>query len=300
MTGCDANTKSTVIRAEHLRCEFARTRAVDDVSLSVSAGTVLALLGPNGAGKTTLLRLLRGLIRPTGGACGLWGSSSLTLSDDIARRVNFLGDGQPPRWAKLRDLAELQASVSPTFDHILARRLLGEHDLEWDRRWSVLSRGQQRWTLFAIGLASRPDLWLLDEPCDGLDTASRLELYDLLRVHCNECGTTVVVSTHLIGDIERIADDLALLHHGRLLLHEPLETLREEVVELEVPDGVEFSAPETTTILAELPVAGASLIYLRETGTEPEIVDRWRERMDRRMLVRPVGLETLYLAMTQS
>lgn len=300
MTHVPSYSDSAVLQTEHLRREFGRTCAIDDVTLSVAPGSVLALLGPNGAGKTTLMRLLRGLIRPTSGQSGLFGVTSVGLPDSITRRIGFLGGGRPPRWTRLRDLAALQASVSPDFDRVLAHRLLREHDLSWDQRWAVLSRGQQRWSLFAIGLAARPELWLLDEPCDGLDTASRRELYDLLRVQCNEHGTTVVVSTHLIGDIERVADDVALLHRGRLLLHAPLEALREEVCELEVPDGVELDLPEETTVLATQSVDEMRLIYLRETGSAAEIEDRWRERMDRRMMVRPVGLETLYLAMTES
>jgi len=224
-----------IIRAENLTRDYRAKRALDNLSMQVAPGRVVALLGPNGAGKSTLLRLLMGLIEPTSGQSWLLGASSRALTQHVLDRVAAMLDGcEPPRWATPKRMMALQADASKSFSRDRAMELIAQHDPLLDTRYGALSRGQKRWVLASLCLATGADVLLLDEPADGLDTASRREVYDLIRDHVNERNATALVTTHIIHDIERVADEVAILNKGQLILHESLDDLRERVREVEL------------------------------------------------------------------
>jgi len=286
-----------VIRAERLSRDFGGKRALDRVNLSIGSGQVVALLGPNGAGKSTLLRLLSGALEPTEGSAYLFGERSRRLAPETLTRVSVMLDGQePPRWATPKRLLDLQSEASPSFDRSLCERFLCSHDLQPGTSYESMSKGQKRWTLAALCLASSADLLLLDEPAEGLDPAARRELYDRIRDYANDRGGTIFVATHLIHDIERIADEVAILERGRLLLHETLEVLRERAREVEFPTAVEAS-----NLDGELDWLGTKQerggmvgwILIPDEGEEA-----LRHRLAPEVEIRPVGLESLYFAVT--
>ena len=189
----------------------------------------------------------------------------------------------------------LKSCVSHRFDWKLATSLCEQHKISTASRWRTLSKGQRRWTLLVAALASGADLLLLDEPADGLDVATRRELYGLLREQANERGVTSIIASHIIADVERIADDVVILANGRVRLHSPLEQLRDEVFEVELPLETDNSA---ITPLAEIissrkrddvliAVIRFRSLYLAEQEFPDEISRR------------RVSLEDLYLAYTQ-
>jgi ABC-2 type transport system ATP-binding protein len=289
----------SVIQLEALGRQFGSTHALADVSLSVARGTVMALLGPNGSGKTTLLKLVRGLIQPTTGRAMLLGQDSRSLTNVVTSRVACLFEGYvPPRTATVRQLFDLQAGASPKFDRAMAERWCEKRELPLHRRMWSFSKGQQRWVLLGLAFASRAEVLLLDEPADGLDPSARRELYDAIRDHANEHNVTAVVSTHVIGDIERVADELLLLRKGRIDLQAGLEELREQVCEVETS----MSHPERTwssdlILLGQREASGSRLTWLR--AREGECQTLVQKQLTNGDLVRPVNLETLYLALTE-
>ena len=137
----------------------------------------------------------------------------------------------------------------------------------------------------------------MDEPADGLDPAARRGLYDHIRDHVNATDATALIATHIISDIERIADDVAIIHGGRLLLHEPLEELREQVREIELPGTAELptTAPPLD-ILAQRDGEKVTLLLVRSAADDQQLIDQ----LPARAVVRPVNLDTLYLALTES
>ena len=288
-----------VIQTESLGRQFGSTHALSDVSLSVTRGTVMALLGPNGSGKTTLLKLIRGLIQPTSGRAMLLGQDGRSLTNEVTSRVACLFEGfVPPRTATVKQLLDLQAGASPKFDRAMAERWCAKRELPLNRRMWSFSKGQQRWVLLGLTFASRADVLLLDEPADGLDPSARRELYDAIRDHANENNVTAVVSTHVIGDIERVADELMLLRKGRIDLHAGLEELREQVCEVEtsMAHGARTWSSELV-VLGQREASGSRLTWLRAQGGECETFVR--KQLTNGDLVRPVNLETLYLALTE-
>jgi ABC-2 type transport system ATP-binding protein len=278
--------------------DFGRKAALKDVTMNLPTGRILALLGPNGAGKTTFLRLLLGLIEPTRGEFELLGQSGPVINRETAHRVAGMSDMlEPPAGVSLRAMLDLQQGASPCFDRPWAEHLLEQNGLSPTQRYGVLSKGQKRWSLVTLVLASGAELLLLDEPADGLDPSARRKLYDHLRSCADERGATVLVTTHVIGDIERVADDVALINDGRLKLYASLEDIREHVREIELPDTrylPEF--PADVRVLGRRLVGGTTLAWVVcDVGNGAEL-----QAMANGMAqVRPCSLETVYLAASE-
>ena len=286
------------VRIVELRRYFGAVRALDGLSLDVSKGTILTLLGPNGAGKTTLLRILMGLIEPTDGQAFVLGSPARSQPAGVAGRVAYVGDRcEPPTWATPALLEGVQAGVSRSFDRTLFREFCKRRGISPTRPYGAMSKGQRRWVLTSLALACGPQLILLDEPADGLDPAARKALYDALRDHVNECDATAIVTTHVIADVERIADEVAIIDAGRVILHAPLEDLRDRVRQVEIPGGgPPPDLGELASVLGSVRLGAASIVWIKPNGLDDDEV---RSRLGLGATVRTVGLETLYLAIAE-
>lgn len=289
-----AGEPEVVLETIDLARDFDGRVALNDVSLTVARGEVLALLGPNGVGKSTLMKLIAGLLKPSHGEARLWGSPCWPPSANLCRVGCVLDGMAPSAGVRVRDLLSLKQSATPTFDRALADSLCREHRIGLTSRWHTLSKGQKRWVLLAATLASGVELLLLDEPADGLDVATRRELYGLLRRQANQRGVTVVVASHVITDLERIADEVVILADGKVRLHSPLEQLRDEVWEVEL--GRDFSESAVTPL--------AEITSSRRTDEGTLAVIRFRSPhladhlLPGEVARRRVSLEDLYLAYT--
>jgi len=264
--GAMRSAEST-IKANGLGRDFGKTRVLHDVNLSVAKGRVCALLGPNGAGKTTLLKLLMGLIEPTRGSARLLNHSCWPAVHAAVSRTGCLLDGfEPPPGTRLHYLLTLSDAAGPAFDQSRAVQLLESHGLTTSRIWFSLSKGQKRWVLLVLLLCRGCEVLLLDEPADGLDPQTRIELYQVIRREANDRNITVLVATHVLSDIERVADDISILHRNAILLQSDLEELREQVwiVECEhaAPDASLPSGVELVT--AKAAIVGENGLMLRD------------------------------------
>ncbi len=230
--------ETVCIEAERLGKRYGAICALSGLTVTIPRGRVVALLGPNGAGKSTFLKLALGLLEPSAGHLRVFGEPAREMSAAACARIVSILDGhEPPAWATMRMLAALQAEASTGFDRTAALALLSNRGIALNRRYGSLSKGQKRYALTSICLAGDGDLLLLDEPADGLDTETRRELYDRIRERANERETAVLLATHHIYDIERVADDVLLLSKGCSILFDSLETLREQMREIAVPAG---------------------------------------------------------------
>ncbi len=209
-----------------------------------------------------------------------------------------MGDAEePPGWATIQGLIDLQADASAHFDRQWMKSFLEVRGLSLGRTYGALSKGQRKWVRAGLILAAGTDVLLMDEPAEGLDPLSRQDLYDRLREHASQRDATAVIATHVISDIERIADDVALLDHGRLVVHAALEDLREQVRQVDLPAGEPAPPwPAGVAVLGRRRDGDVQFIWVqcppqRETDLEP--------MLPRHAAVRGVGLETFYLAVTQ-
>lgn len=286
-----------MLRIKNLEAGYGPLKVLRKVSMHIGPSEIVTVIGANGAGKTTLLRLLAGLIEPTEGTVEVLGSPSRNPPAEAARRVAVVIESvEPPGEASLSQMMALQAGACPTFDRPACELLYMQHTLAPSQAYGALSKGQKRLALAGLALSSGAELLLLDEPADGLDPAVRRTLYDLLRDHATRHEATILVATHVIGDIERIADDVAIISRGRLILHAALEDLREEVREVELPGAADL--PDLGDGIAVLGRRLEQETLLAWVRTTAEAAGQLAERLPATATVRPVDLETLYLAIT--
>ncbi len=286
---------NAILKATHLCRSFGGISALDDVSLCANSGEVVALLGPNGAGKTTFLRLARGLISPTRGEVRVDGCDTRTLAPRGGKGIAAVGDAWAPAgWITPAGMGKLQASAGP-FDRELYKHWCEKTKVATQRAFAKLSKGQQRWVLCGLALAAKPRLLLMDEPADGLDPAARLLLYQAIRQYANDHDAAVVVTTHIVGDIEKIADRVAIIDRGHLQLDAELETLRQEVRQVTCSTGVwpvVSGHEDSVTVLGLRPEGTVDLWWIRTPN--PESLSSLPQVSE----IRSVGLEELYLVMT--
>jgi ABC-2 type transport system ATP-binding protein len=241
---------AVVVRTELLTKKYGRTLALDRLTLEVGAGEVLGFLGPNGAGKTTTLRLLMGYLRPTAGAALVHDLDAWRDRVAVHARTGYL-PGDVRLWPRLtaRETAEHLARLRG-LDHDrgfvdLAKRL----DVDLDRPFRELSKGNRQKAGLLLALLGEPELLLLDEPTSGLDPLIQQEFHHILRERA-EAGAAVMLSSHVLSEVEQVADRVAIIRSGRLLMAESLARLREKArhtVE------VRFASPPPPDAFASVP-----------------------------------------------
>jgi ABC-2 type transport system ATP-binding protein len=244
-----------VIEVRDVVKTFGRTAAVDRASLVVPRGVVFALLGENGAGKTTLVRMLLGLLEADAGELRVLGLDSRREGDAIRRRVGYIPE-RPTlyEWMTASEIGWFTAGFYPDgFEHRY-RRLLERYGVPSDCKLMHMSKGTRSKVVLSLALAHEPELLVLDEPTSGLDTLVRREFLESM-VDLAAAGRTVLLSSHLIGEVERVADIVAIMRGGRVVLVEPLDELKNRTRELTVT----VSGP------APPPVAGEVLRTRRRT-----------------------------------
>ena len=214
------------LRTVGLARRYRRTWALRDCTLALPAGRVIALVGPNGAGKSTLLRLAVGLLAPTAGTVEVLGQPPTANTAQVLSRVGFLAQDHPLyRHFTVADLLRFGRSCNLRFDAGLAERRLAQLNIPLDRKAGALSGGQQAQVALALALGKRPDLLVLDEPMASLDPVARLEFLQVLMGAVAADGITVLFSSHVLTELQRVCDYLVLLNHSRVTLTGDIDTL---------------------------------------------------------------------------
>jgi ABC-2 type transport system ATP-binding protein len=213
-----------IVTVQGVSRRFGSMLALDHVSLGVAAGTVFGLVGENGAGKTTLIKHLLGLYRAQRGSIRVFGIDPVDDPAGVLARIGYLSEERDlPQWMRVGELMSYTRAFYPRWDDRLAGELLGMFELNPNQKIRTLSRGQRARAGLLVAVAHRPDLLLLDEPSSGLDPAARQDiLATVVRTVADE-GRTVLLSSHLLHEVQRVADRVAMLHRGKLVLDEPMD-----------------------------------------------------------------------------
>jgi len=207
---------TAALEASSLSRRYGSTWALDDCSLSLPTARVIALVGPNGAGKTTLLHLATGLLQPTSGSIRVLGELP-GANPEILGRVGFVAQEMPLyRNFTVAEMLRFGEKLNPTWDQHLAVDRLESLSIPLAQKVGTLSGGQRGQVSLAIALAKRPELLLLDEPLASLDPLARRDFLAALMESVAEHGVSVVLSSHLVSDLERVCDHLVVLRNGRV------------------------------------------------------------------------------------
>ena len=221
---------SYAIETTNVSRSFANRLAVRDLNLRVRRGSIYGLLGRNGAGKTTVIKMLAGLIWPDRGEIRVNGLDPKHFTAENRWRIGYVSERQILNpFLRVGALIRFTSSFYPDWDAAACERMLKRYRIDPARRIRALSAGTMRQLAFILAAAQRPDLLILDEPAANLDVVARREVLDELQDMLREEGRTVLISSHILSDIERVADEIGIIADGRLVVSEPLDRLKETV-----------------------------------------------------------------------
>jgi ABC-2 type transport system ATP-binding protein len=276
---------TAVIQTSGLGKQYRRTWALRDCTLAIPEGRVVGLVGPNGAGKTTLLQLATGLLTPTRGTISVLGEPPASPAQ--LARVGYVAQDTPV-YARMRvaDHLRLGAWLNPGWDDELAQRRIGQLGLDPKQRAGSLSGGQRAQLALTLALAKRPEILLLDEPVASLDPLARREFLRSLMAAVAEHGTSVVMSSHLVADLERVCDYLVVLVASRVRIAGEVTALLASHHRLSGPRRDPGTLPAGQDVIEESHTDKQSVLLIR-TG-EPVHDPAWT--------VTPVSLEDLVIA----
>jgi ABC-2 type transport system ATP-binding protein len=256
------------IETDSLARRYGRTEAVRDLTMSVPTGSVFALVGPNGAGKTTTIKVLMNLLEPSGGKATVLGVDSRRMSPSLLARIGYVSENQDlPDWLTVRGLMDYCAPFYPTWDEPYARSLAKQLDISLGKTLKACSRGMRMKAALLVSLAYRPELLIMDEPFAGLDALVREEFSQgILEVAGGDRPWTVFVSSHDIDEVERLADWIGIINHGRLELAEPVSSLLARFRQIDVATDTEAAVPPNAPNGWLLPQAAGPVLRFVDTA----------------------------------
>ena len=248
--------REPVISVTNLTRKFGAKPALNDVSLEVPRGSVFGLVGENGAGKTTFIKHILGLLRAEAGKVRVFGMDPAADPVSVLSRIGYLSE-QPdlPDWMRVHEFVRYMQPFYPKWDEAYAEQLRQQFGLDQAARLRTLSKGQRAKLGLLAAQAHRPDLLLLDEPSSGLDPIVRNDILAAVIRTVSEEGRTVFFSSHLLEEIERVSDHIAMLHQGKLVLCGPLDAVKARHRRITL--RFETQQPKPPEVPGALTVAGA-------------------------------------------
>lgn len=292
----------TVLATHDLTKVYDERAVVDHLSWQLPAGSACALLGPNGAGKTTTLRMLMGFTPPSLGRCELFGADGWDPPVEVRRRVAFVSD-QPilPAWMRVDELIRFHSTFYPRWNANRERELRSLFELARRARIGTLSKGQHQRLMLALALCQNSDLLLLDEPASGLDVEVRRSFLGLLGEYLGQGERSLVFSTHILTDVERIATRVLLMFEGRGVEDCELDALQEDVRIVTLSHELRERTRETwqkAGILAESASNGSVSLTVRHfRGAAAQLATSLPASS---IEATPLPFEDIYLALTRA
>ncbi|MEM1206653.1 MAG: ABC transporter ATP-binding protein [Acidobacteriota bacterium] len=284
-----------IIEVRGLARRFGPIQALGGIDLTVERGCVYGLLGENGAGKTTLVKHLLGQLRAKRGTVRLFGEDPVSDPAAVLSRTGYLAENQDlPGWMRLDAYLRFLEAFYPTWDRDLAASLCGQFGLDPSRKLGKLSKGQRARAALVGALAFRPDLLILDEPSSGLDPLARRDLLEAVIRSVVSDGRTVFFSSHLLEEVERIAERVAMLQAGRIVLDAPLDEILGDHHRLSLRfEEPQWRAPELPGALhCEGSGQNWTLLVHGDPGAWDALVAQRRAKVTG---LRPAGLEEVFL-----
>ncbi len=278
-----------MLELQNITKTFGKFKALDDLSLSVPQGAVYGLVGPNGAGKTTAIRHMTGVYRPDSGCVTLEGLPVYENPIIKERICSIPDDIFYFSSATLEDMRRFYRGIYPKFDDALFQRLYDVFQLPKKSPLRRFSKGMQKQAAFHLSICTRPDMLILDEPVDGLDPVMRRQVWSLILSDVTQYGTTVLISSHNLRELEDICDHVGIMDKGKMLLQRSLADMQGNTVKVqlvgEIPENLEVLHQSSSGRLQTLVVRGtAQAITQQLQALRPSYFD-----------VLPLSLEEIFI-----
>ena len=278
-----------MIELKNVTKTFGTFKALDDLTLTVPQGAVYGLVGPNGAGKSTAIRHITGIYRPDSGSITVEGLP-VYENPKVKQTIGYIPDDVfyfPA--ATMEEMRKFYKGMYPNFDDALFERLYDAFDLPRKGQIRRFSKGMQKQAAFHLVLSCRPDILILDEPVDGLDPVMRRQVMSLILSDVAEHGTTVLISSHNLRELEDICDHVGIMDHGKMLLERSLADMQGSTVKVQlvgdVPENLEILHETSSGRLKTLVVRGdAETVSRAVAAANPDYFD-----------VLPLSLEEIFI-----
>lgn len=282
-----------MIEVRGLIKEFEGVRALDGLDINVPKGSVYGLVGPNGAGKSTVIRHLTGILRQDSGEVLIDGEPVFE-NPNVKKRIAYIPDEIfYHTQATVRDMMYFYRDIYPSFSEERFETLSQYFDIDPKRRMRRLSKGMQKQAAFWLALSAVPDVIVLDEPVDGLDPVMRRQVWKLLLDDVSERGTTVLVSSHNLRELEDVCDHVGIMNKGRMLLERSLADLQDNIVKIQLamPDG--GALPENLEIIHSTQTGRLQQLIVR--GSAEHVTNLVEDARPLFMDVLPLSLEEIFI-----
>ncbi|MBO4831053.1 MAG: ABC transporter ATP-binding protein [Oscillospiraceae bacterium] len=268
-------------------------RALDEININVPKGAIYGLVGPNGAGKSTLIRHLAGIYRQDAGEILIDGQP-VYENPDVKGRVAYIPD-EVFYFVQsgIKDMMHFYRGIYPRFDMDRYDKLRTVFNLDEKRPLRRFSRGMQKQAAFWLALSMRPDYLILDEPVDGLDPVMRRQIWSLILGDVEENGTTVLVSSHNLRELEDVCDHVGIIHKGRTMIEHALADLQDNIVKVQLVYQDGGSLPEGLDILHESKSGKISTLIIR--GRADEVTNMIEASQPLFYDVVPLTLEEIFI-----
>lgn len=215
-----------VLEIKGISKSYGKKEALNNINLSIERGKIIGLLGPNGSGKTTLIKLINGLLTPNEGEITVDGNK---IGNESRLAVSYLPDKTYlPDWMKVSDIFKMFTDFYSNFDIEKARDMLGRLNISEGERLKALSKGNKEKVQLILVMSRNAKLYLLDEPIGGVDPAARDYILNTIITTYNP-DASVIISTHLISDIEKVLDEAIFIDRGQIVLHDTVDNIRENI-----------------------------------------------------------------------
>ncbi|MDA0831899.1 MAG: ABC transporter ATP-binding protein [Planctomycetota bacterium] len=285
------------IRTGNLWKNFGSTQVLRGITLDIPAGTVVGLLGANGAGKSTLIKCLVGLLRPTMGNSELLGDDSLHLSAEVKERLGYVPqDIRLYSWMTVEQIIQYTSAYYPKWDAKLMDKLINNWDIPRTHRIGPLSPGQLQKLGLLLAMGPRPDLLILDEPVAALDPLARREFLRSLLEFAQEENKTILFSTHITSDLERVASHVVMLKAGEVSLFEELDALKDRVKRIRIAGEWEFTADFEVPQALHTEVSG-KIALATVVGADDALLSLLRQKWNATVSVEDLNLEEIFVEM---
>jgi len=289
------NDTNPIVQIHGLSKWFGGTDALRDVNLDIHSGSIIGLLGANGAGKSTLLRHIIGLYLPNKGTCVTFGCEAGKLGPAQLGRIGYVHqEGELLEWMKVGQLIRYVSTYYPNWNHQLEEKYVADYEISMEARVGSLSPGQRQRLAILLAIGFEPELLILDEPASTLDPVARGQFLDLLLQIIQNENRTIIISSHILSDVEKIIDHVVIMEAGRILRDCSFDELKEE-----------FHCVRLSTLSGDLPVNlpfenviqqqrsnGQAVITVR--NTTPEQIEQTAEDLNCQVEIQTLPLEEIY------
>lgn len=282
-----------MIEVRNVMKEFDGFRALDNMSMTVQTGSVYGLVGPNGAGKSTIIRHLTGIYRQDAGEIKIDGAPVFE-NPEVKSRIAYIPDDIfYYANASIREMMDFYRSIYPHFDAERFKKLADVFGLDPKRQMRRLSKGMQKQAAFWIAVSLRPEILILDEPVDGLDPVMRRQIWSIIMADVAENGTTVLVSSHNLRELEDVCDSVGIMNKGKIMIERSLNELQENIVKIQLalPDGE--SLPEGLDILHKSNTGRLQSLIMH--GTQEDLTEKLQSAHPLFIDAVPLTLEEIFI-----